>query len=524
MKKNENISTGDKPVEMNKYLTLDDARIQRILDIKLKIFNKELTHLEARKIVNETFDHITAEEFAFGEQYLFNAGITDEMMVEGMDDILDVFKDVLEVKKLELPSGHPIQTYANEAAAIHRIILKMELKLKGKFIKNEWLELYDQLRQINIHFSRKQHQLFSALERKGFDRPSKIMWTFDDRVRDAIKESYELLQADEDQKFLETQERVIYLVRDILSKESDILYPTSLKLLSDEEFVAMRISDDEIGYCLIDNPPPYKGSTNASGTEKAKITETIENNLYHDLMAVFEKHGISNTGMPNALLDVTTGRLTLEQINLIYKHMPADLSFVDENDEVRFYTDTTHRIFPRSAGVIGRNVQSLDKVEGIINAFRNGEQDMAEFWLDKGDKFIYITFVAVRDEKGNYRGTLESMQEVSHIRSLTGSNRLLNWNKSAIPKFSEKSSEKSSRQSVNNKYGITSATLIAGLIEKYPSLKDFMLNLSSEYERLNDPSVFNSMKEIATLEIVSQIGGFKVEDLIEKIIGFIDNK
>ncbi len=239
-------------------------------------------------------------------------------------------------------------------------------------------------------------------------------------------------------------------------------------------------------------------------------------------MFVFEKHGISNKSMSNDLLDVTTGRLTLEQINLIYQHMQVDLSFVDENDEVRFYTDTTHRVFPRSAGVIGRKVQnchpreSLDKVEGVINAFRNGEQDKAEFWLDKGDKFRYITFVAIRDKKGNYRGTLESMQEVSHIRSLSGSNRLLSWN--------EPFAKKSSEQNADNKYGITSSTLIAGLIEKHPSLKEFMLKLSPEYERLNDPSVFNSMKEVATLEIVSQVGGFKVENLIEKIVSFIDNK
>lgn len=518
---------GESAIEMKKYLTLDEEHVQKILDIKLKVFNREITPEQAKKLVNETFDHITAEEFAYGEQQLYDAGITDEIMVEGMDDILDVFKDVLETRKLDLPAGHPVQTYADEAAALQKLILKIELKLKAKFIKNEWLELYEQLKQINIHFSRKQHQLFSALERKGFDRPSKIMWTFDDRVRDAIKDAYELLLADKDQLFLEAQPRVIYLVRDILAKESDILYPTSLKLLSDEEFVSMRISDDEIGYCLIDNPPPYKGSGRSGPGTKSGISESKEDKLYKDLMAVFEKHGLSNDKLNNnALLDVATGRLSLEQINLIYKHMQVDLSYVDENDEVRFYTDTTHRVFPRSAGVIGRKVQnchpreSLDKVEGIINAFRKGEQNMAEFWLDKGDKFIYITFTAVRDEKGNYRGTLESMQEVSHIRSLKGSNRLISWTNSG----SSKPAKESSGQNTANKYGLTSDTLISGLLEQYPLLKNFMLELSPEYERLNDPAVFNSMKDVATLEIVSKVGGFKTEELIKKIISFIDNK
>lgn len=523
MKNYNNPLTSDSDIEMKKHLTLDDERIRKMLDIKLKVFNKELTPAQARELVNETFDRISAEEFAYGEQHLYNAGITDEIMAEGMDDIIEVFRDVLPVNQLNLPPGHPIQTYADEAAAIKKLIHRMEVKLKGNFIKNEWLELYAQLNRINTHFSRKQHQLFSALERKGFDRPSKIMWTFDDRVRDAIKDAYELLQNDKDKSFLEAQPHVIHLVRDILSKERDVLYPTSLKLISDEEFVAMRISDDEIGYCLIDNPPPYKGSGKKSETP-ASASGTSEQDLITDLKAVLEKHGIKQETTQNALLDVTTGKINLEQINLIYQHLQVDLSFVDENDEVRFYTDTKHRIFPRSAGVIGRKVQnchpreSLHMVEGIINAFRKGEQDNAEFWLDRGDSFIYITFTALRDEQGNYKGTLESMQEVAHIRKLKGSRRLLQWDSHKTGKGDD------IRASHGNRHGITPNTMIADLIEQYPALKDYMISLSPEYEKLNNPAIFNTMKEIATLEVVSQVGGFKVEDLMKKINTFIDNQ
>lgn len=525
MKSHINPITGDSAHEMKKHLALDDQRIRKMLDIKLQVFNKQLTPEQARKLVNETFDQISAEEFAYGEQHLYDAGITDEIMAEGMDDIIDVFRDVLTVNKLNLPPGHPIQTYADEAAVLKKLVRQMELKLKDKFIKNEWLEVYAQLSQINTHFSRKQHQLFSALERKGFDRPSRIMWTFDDRVRDAIKEAYELLQADKDQSFLEAQPHVIHLVRDILIKENDVLYPTSLKLISDAEFVEMRNSDDEIGYCLIDNPPPYKGSgeTSAAG---AKTSAKNENDLLNDLKAVLEKHGISGGSTRDNLLDVTTGKITLEQINLIYKHLQVDLSFVDENDEVRFYTDTKHRIFPRSAGVIGRKVQnchpreSLDMVEGVIKAFRKGEQDTAEFWLDKGDKFIYISFTALRDEQGNYRGTLESMQDVTHIRSLKGSRRLLQWDNDnpASKKIIQSS------QNNGNRHSITPETMIAHLIEQYPALKDYMVTLSPEFEKLNNPAIFNTMKEIATLEVVSQVSGMEVEELIKKINSFIDNQ
>ena len=113
--------------------------------------------------------------------------------------------------------------------------------------------------------------------------------------------------------------------------------------------------------------------------------------------------------------------------------MKVDLSYVDENDIVKFYTDTEHRVFPRSAGVIGRMVQnchpreSVATVEAIIKAFRNGDQDEAEFWIEKNGRFIYIIYNAVRDDQGNFRGVLEMMQDVTHIRSLTGNRKLLSW-------------------------------------------------------------------------------------------------
>ncbi|MCL3781964.1 DUF1858 domain-containing protein [Prolixibacteraceae bacterium JC049] len=506
-------------IEMNKHLSLDNARIKKMLDIKLKVFRKELSPEDAKALVNETFEKVTPEEFAFGEQHMLSYGITDDIMVEGMDDIIDVFRDVMVSNELNLPKGHPIQTYADEATALELLVLQIENQLKRKFIKNEWLELYEKLNEINTHFSRKQNQLFSALERKGFDRPSTVMWTFDNKVRDAIKEAYLLLSEDKDNEFLTAQANVIHLVRDILEKERDILYPTSLKLLSDDEFAEMRKSDDEIGYCLIDVPPAF---TTANQNEGDKKTEN--NDLLSDLAGVLAKHGLGAMTQKNQVLDVSMGKLTLEQINLIFKHLQIDLSYVDENEIVKFYSDTQHRVFPRSAGVIGRKVQnchpreSVDTVEAIIEAFRKGEQDKAEFWLEMGDKFIYIIYNAVRDEDGNFRGVLEMMQDATHIRSLTGSQKLLTWDNGK-----ESSSEPNMEDTVvrNEEFGVNKNTIIAPLLKKYPFLKAFLIDLNPKFKQLNNPVVFNTMGNIATLEMIAKRGELDVDELIAKIVGEI---
>jgi len=512
--------------KMKDHLNLDMARIQKMLDIKLLVFRKEITPFEAKKIVNKTFDHITAEEFAYGEQHMLNYGITDDIMAESMDDIMaesmddiiDVFKDVLETNSIKLAEGHPIQTYINEAEALLSLLSDAERQLNRKFIKNEWLNIYEKLNEINVHFSRKQNQLFSVLEQKGFDRPSKVMWTFDNNVRDAIKEAYNFLHNDEDSEFLKVQKNVIHLVRDILEKEQEILYPTSLKLISDTEFEAMRISDDEIGYCLIDTPPAFnlKNETTEMASES-----TADSELLTDLMAVLNKHGVSTEESKEEVLDVSMGKLSLSQINLIFKHLQVDLSYVDENDVVKFYSDTKHRVFPRSAGVIGRKVQnchpreSVKTVEDIIAAFKKGEQDKAEFWLEMGGKFLYIIYNAVRDEKGVFKGVLEMMQDVTHIRSLTGSQKLLSWDNKAESNL-HNSDEPT--EDTNQNHGISKASIIAPLLKKHPYLKDFLIALSPKYKQLNNPVVFNTMGNIASLEMIGARGGFETHEFVEKII------
>ncbi|QZT35536.1 PAS domain-containing protein [Halosquirtibacter xylanolyticus] len=493
--------------KMKPYLNIDMEKVAKIHELKQRVFHHELNHQEAKELVNKTFDYITPEEFAYTEQNMIHFGISDEKMTNEMDDIIDIFKDVLQTTSTTLPKGHPIQTYINEAKALNDLVDSIEQKLTSKFIKNEWLICYEKLLQINIHFSRKQNQLFSTLETKGFDRPSKIMWTFDNNVRDIIKESYILLKEGKDQEFIKKQPDVIELVRDILQKEQDILFPTALKLINEDEFIKMRISDDEIGYCLISPPPSF-------GLPTPDINQAAPSEFMSDLVKILNKHGMSTTSEEsNKEMDVSMGKLTLNQINLIFKHLPIDLSYVDENDIVKFYSDTKHRVFPRSAGVIGREVQnchpreSVETVEEIIKAFRAGTQNQAEFWLQMGEKFIYIIYNAVRDEDGKFRGVLEMMQDATHIRSLQGSQKLLSWNNQ--PSTEEKPLTKDQQ--------IHKDMIIAPLLKQHPFLKEYLISLSNKYQKLNNPVVFNTMGNIATLEMIASRGGFKTDVLIEKL-------
>ena len=539
--------------DMKNYLeNINLEKVEKMTAIKKNYIEGLVDFETAKAEILQTFNTITPEEFAYSEQKMKEMGYTDMEMHEKMNSLIELFRNKIVQKEEELPKGHPIRTYIEENDAIKKLIKEIEIKTKKynidkKFIKNEWLEIYDKLYQFNTHLSRKQHQLFSMLEKKGFDRPSRIMWTFDNAVRDNINSTIRMLNEEnvDEKAFFEQQSIAIELTLDIMDKEEQILYPTSLKLISEEEFRKMRKGDDEIGYCLIERPTEFYFVDKEEETIKEKIIENKAenmsgNNFMTDLAGLLQKYGMtgnkeeskSDENLETKIFDVKQGKLTLEQINLIFQHMPVDLSYVDENDLVKFYSDTKHRVFPRSAGVIGRNVknchpaESVDSVMEIIDNFRNGKQDEIDFWIQtpKGD-FIYIYYVAVRDEKGKFRGVLEMMQNATKIRSLTGQRKIVTWEneKKIFEKDNEKIKqveEKSQENSISMKkenYGLTKDTVIGDIVEKYPYIREFMPTVSSEYKKITNPIHFAIMKKVARLDMIAAKGGFTVDELIKII-------
>jgi uncharacterized protein len=142
-------------------------------------------------------------------------------------------------------------------------------------------------------------------------------------------------------------------------------------------------------------------------------------------------------------LPLQVGAMTLDQIVLIFTHLPVDVTFVDECNDVRFYTGGKNRVFERTPDIIGRNVlnchnpDSVQIVFKILEDFRAGTRDTAEFWIqtkpqDPDNRFIHIRYFAVRDAQGKFYGTLEVTQDVTEIRELQGERRLLDEEKSDI--------------------------------------------------------------------------------------------
>ena len=539
------------------FQNIDGKKLEIVHEIKSAYDEGKISLEEARKALKDRVQHLAPYEIAIIEQEMVEE-TEDECIKEDIQAMLEVFQDVLVTKDQELPENHPISCYRRENAKMKELLLSVEDLVQYPIIKNQWLELYEDLLKFKIHLSRKQNQLYPVLEKKGFTRPTTTMWTLDDFIRDEISECYNLLLEDKEEEFIGKQAELVADVRDLMDKEENILYPTSLEMINEEEFRYMAEGDREIGFAYISVQADKSGnSASASSSASASTAGAPLSGLSsapgfaEELAGLLGKYGFNNK---EEKLNVTTGQLTLEQINLIYQHMPVDLSYVDENELVCFYTDTKHRVFPRSKNVIGRDVKnchpkaSVHIVEEIIKKFRSGEQDKAEFWINKPDLFIYIIYYAVRDENGKFRGVLEMMQDCTHIRSLQGSQTLLTWEQQEKGESKETSEDEDKREGaetsedVGNKENagtlgdeenrestesltagklteITEDTLLKDILEADPNVKTLLFRLSDRFKALNTP-LARIMLPKATVRMMSERAEVDINTLLRELRGY----
>ncbi|XEO76100.1 hypothetical protein WKT22_01121 [Candidatus Lokiarchaeum ossiferum] len=354
---------------------------------------------KVKKQFKSKFSDVDSTEIASMEQELIENGeLTAEQVTKLCNVHVEVFKDELNNQKsAELIPGHPIHTYREENKIALDLVRDLRKAVKPlKMIK---------LSKITSHYTRLENQLFPILEKVGFSGPSQVMWAKHDEVRRMINDK----KKEEFPALLDEIEGLVF-------KEEKILFPTALEKLTEEQWIAVKRGEEEIGFAWI-----------KPGTQWNPVTpEQIHIGKNES------KTPISR--MISKIIDLSTGKLDLEVLDLILTMLPVDISVVNEKDEVIYYSNNPDRVFPRSPGVIGRNVKNCHPpksqhiVKRILDAFKNGSQNTAEFWLELGGQFIYIQYFAIRDSMGKFRGTLEVTQDVTKIRGLKGTQRLLNWN------------------------------------------------------------------------------------------------
>jgi DUF438 domain-containing protein len=361
-------------------------------------------------------------EIAAMEEQLIKEGMPVEEVRRLSDLHVGVFKQALDVRDVpDTPKGHPVHTFIEENTAFTSKagdidLLFEQLQIDGSLaklieLKQPLQEALDKLSRVEIHYQRKENQLFPFLEKHGITGPPQVMWSVHDDIRAKLKKTREAFENQDLDAFLENGKDCTQAIVDMVYKENHILFPLSIELLDQYEWIEIARGEGDIGYAFEAPLVDWLKATAVSGpTIEAEEAEIVSDRLKLD-----------------------TGLMTLSQVNLVLKHLPVDLTFVDENDEARYFSAGKERIFPRSPGIIGRSVQkchpakSLNVVNRIVKEFKEGTKDKAEFWIQMRGRLIYIRYFAVRDDEGVYRGTLEATQDITDIQSIKGERRLLDW-------------------------------------------------------------------------------------------------
>ncbi|MHA1307336.1 MAG: PAS domain-containing protein, partial [Candidatus Heimdallarchaeota archaeon] len=266
------------------------------------------------------------------------------------------------------------------------------------------------------HYLREENVLFPYIEKHGLSEPPAQMWIDHDKIRGLEKELFDLLEAAENKsmKFSVFKDKILKVVpslANILSthyyKENNILFPAAIRLLAQSEWKTVRQDFDEIGYCCF--------------TPK-EVTEVF---------TVEEDDELPEEVKQEGMVEFDTGPIPINFIEPILNSLPVDITFVDHEDKVRYFSKGDERLFIRAKAIIGRSVinchpsKSYEIVERILTDFREGKRKSAEFWIDLAGKKIYIRYFAVHNKEGKYLGCIEVSQDITEIQKIEGQKRLL---------------------------------------------------------------------------------------------------
>lgn len=365
---------------------------------------------------------ITTEEIV----ELENSLVAEGMPVEEIQRLCDVHaavfgasvEEIHDFKKPTEEEGHPIDIFKLENRGIETFIedsLKPAMEEFRKDSSNENIEKLlkevNKLLEIDKHYSRKENLLFPYMEKYGMTTPPKVMWGVDDEIRAQIKEVIDNLKNKKDMvNILKKIENVIVRVNDMIFKEESILFPMVSEVLTEDEWLTIQNESSEIGFCFIDD----------------KIEQWKPERV--DVEQQEKKKGEKEA---DGYIRFETGFLEIDELSQMLNTLPFDITFVDKNDTVKYFSQSEDRIFARTKTVIGRHVQnchppaSVHVVEGIVNDFKSGKKDSEEFWINMGPRFVYIRYFAVRDKDGKYLGTVEVTQDIKPIQQIQGEKRLV---------------------------------------------------------------------------------------------------
>jgi len=381
---------------------------------------------EIRKRLAELMQKIPYGEVVEVEQDLINEGLPETEVLRLCDIHTEALEGSIDLTGAKIvPPGHPVDTFQMENRELEEVMKKLSELFEKKneqvssigeeSYRNNLRSLFNSLMDVDKHYRRKENLLFPFLEKYGITGPPTVMWGKHNETRGLLKSAMESLLAPDSgnpdllKNTIEMQlQPAVKAVADMIIKEEEILFPMTMDKLTDENWYDIYRQTNEIGYCLYDPKVEWK----PDGIHLAENKSAADNSIH-----------------------LPSGKLSVEELMSILNTVPFDLTFVDKEDKVKYFTQGKDRVFDRNRAILGRDVRmchppsSVHVVEQILSNFKSGKADSAPFWIQMQGKFIHIEYFALRNDAGEYLGTLEVSADLTEKRALAGEQRILSYKK-----------------------------------------------------------------------------------------------
>jgi DUF438 domain-containing protein len=380
---------------------------------------------EVRSRLVEVLKSIPYSEVVKVEQELINEGLPEEEVLKFCDIHTQVLEGHIDQSGArEIPPGHPVDTFKKENKELLKIVKTLnrfyekisspgELEIETYLIQLK--AFFNNLMDVEKHYLRKENLLFPYLEKYNITGPPKVMWGKHDETRELLKASQEALGVKEilNNEEVETLIKLVLkpaseAVSDMVMKEEEILFPMSMDKLSEQEWYQISHQSIDIGFCLYDPETVWK-------------PEGVD---------LFQ-----GTSVNDEVIQLPTGKLTVPELIAFFNTLPVELTFVDNQDKVKFFSHGKNSIFNRNRAVIGRDVRlchppkSVHIVEQILSDFKARKEERSSFWLEMKGMFVFIEYHALWNEDNEYLGTLEVVQDITDLRKIEGEQRLVSYSK-----------------------------------------------------------------------------------------------
>lgn len=414
---------------MSELINNSNFRKEKLKELILKLHAGNDPQ-KVKQELRESLSNIPYGEVVEVEQELIAEGLPEEDILQ----LCDIHGEVLDGSidqsgAMEIPIGHPVDVFIQENKALNEVVDKTYdlLNSLGQVSENEFKKhalalqgCFNELMDVDKHYQRKEYLLFPYLEKQGITGPPKVMWGKHDEIREHLKGCIEILrESDLTKNDLKESLDLVFLpvlkeVSEMVKKEEDILFPMAMDTLTVKDWWNIHQQTIEIGFTLYDPQTDWKPEGFENMTSETENTKGL------------------NTG---GNLQLPSGSFTPAELMAILNTVPLDMTFVDKNDKVKYFTQGTERIFTRSRSIINRDVRlchppgSVHIVEKILEDFKSGKEEKSSFWIQMRGKFILIEYYALRGENGEYLGTLEVSQDLTNARALEGERRILSYNK-----------------------------------------------------------------------------------------------